>query len=502
MVEWWVRRRFGESRERRRPEARRRVVTRVRERHRSSVPVEVASRAVVQGTARGPAGRGVVAVTSFRPLRLGASLGIIVGAAALLLASAAPSPAVVPGSNGKLAFDGSAGIGVVPPTGGTPAPVRANGFSPAWSPDGNRLVFARRLPGPCAPCSYELVVLDLVTDRETKIFEGTTFDPAPAWSPDGRTIAFVNQLDGFDDLWLVNSDGSSPRRLTFSRNNGAPAWSPDGTLIAFSGIAERSDLSYEIYVVRPDGSGERALTRDRAFDVEPSWSPDGSTLAFASTRGAAGPETPVAESLELYAMDADGSAIRALTSGAKLCPTGAQACRVRDAGTAWSPDGTQIAFTSHRDGPSSAVYVMNRDGSNQRRVGPPSSTSPDWQPTVELSISASGPRRARVGRRATFSLAITNSSPRTSTAVSATVTLPRGATFVGASPSRGRCTGGRRVRCALGHLGADERASVDVRVRIRRAGRLRHVAAVRGVEADANEANNRATTVTRALRKK
>jgi Tol biopolymer transport system component len=55
-----------------------------------------------------------------------------------------------------------------------------------------------------------------------------------------------------------------------------------------------------------------------------------------------------------------------------------------DFGTAWSPDGTQIAFTSRRGSASgaSAVYIMNADGSNQNPVHPFGCQAvPAWQPT-------------------------------------------------------------------------------------------------------------------------
>jgi hypothetical protein len=48
---------------------------------------------------------------------------------------------------------------------------------------------------------------------------------------------------------------------------------------------------------------------------------------------------------------------------------------------AWSPDGTRIAFTSDRDGPR-AIYVMNEDGSDVKRLTPLTWASfrPAWSP--------------------------------------------------------------------------------------------------------------------------
>ena len=35
----------------------------------------------------------------------------------------------------------------------------------------------------------------------------------PAWSPDGRKIAFVSNRDGSYGVYVMNADGSGPRRL-------------------------------------------------------------------------------------------------------------------------------------------------------------------------------------------------------------------------------------------------------------------------------------------------
>jgi TolB protein len=69
-------------------------------------------------------------------------------------------------------------------------------------------------------------------------------------------------------------------------------------------------------------------------------------------------------------MNADGSGLARLTKSAGL-----------DDYPAWSPDGSQIAFTSNRDG-NLEIYTMDPDGQNSRNQtqNPASDNFPSWTP--------------------------------------------------------------------------------------------------------------------------
>jgi Tol biopolymer transport system component len=73
---------------------------------------------------------------------------------------------------------------------------------------------------------------------------------------------------------------------------------------------------------------------------------------------------------EIYVMNADGSGQRRLTRNP-----------ADDTTSAWSPDGRRIAFTSNRDD-NFEVYVMNADGSGQRRLPrkPAEDIGSSWSP--------------------------------------------------------------------------------------------------------------------------
>ncbi len=82
-------------------------------------------------------------------------------------------------------------------------------------------------------------------------------------------------------------------------------------------------------------------------DVFSAWSPDGTKIAFTSDRDG---------NFEIYVMNADGRNPTRLTSDPAT-----------DNFPAWSPDGTKIAFDSRRDG-NFEIYVMNADGTNPTRL--------------------------------------------------------------------------------------------------------------------------------------
>ena len=168
-----------------------------------------------------------------------------------------------------------------------------------WSPDGRTIYFGRYL-----------VRTDGSGARRLPYFPLTGWSRA-VWSPDGTRIAFAAKSPGppptstspsHSDIYVMNADGSGKRRLTHdARSNAEPAWSPDGRRIAFK---SSRDGNSEIYVMNADGSGKRNLTRNPARDGRPSWSPDGRRIAFISDRDGR---------LEAHVMNADGSGQRSLT---------------------------------------------------------------------------------------------------------------------------------------------------------------------------------------------
>jgi Tol biopolymer transport system component len=101
---------------------------------------------------------------------------------------------------------------------------------PAWSPDGESIVFRGSNPDEDTGHLYRV---DVEAGNLTRLTDepGTYADPT--WSPDGRSIAFVIRLEGEVGLYVMDANGAHHRRLLSSGSLYTHSWSPDGRWIAF-----------------------------------------------------------------------------------------------------------------------------------------------------------------------------------------------------------------------------------------------------------------------------
>jgi Tol biopolymer transport system component len=159
----------------------------------------------------------------------------------------------------------------------------------APSPDGSRLVLTRPVrkiwlddsPG-------DIYVSDADgSDPQRLTDTPDAYESSPAWSPDGTRIVFVSDRDrngrclfhdcvGFaSEIYVIDADGGDERRLTgFAGDDGFPVWSPDGEQILFGRIRDEDD-DWELYVMNADGSCQTRLTNNDAWDWTPAWHGDG-----------------------------------------------------------------------------------------------------------------------------------------------------------------------------------------------------------------------------------
>jgi Tol biopolymer transport system component len=267
--------------------------------------------------------------------------------------------------------------------------------SPAWSPDGQQVAFVRRSLGTSDARTQWLVIRADESD-ERELLACASSDQCRedliAWSPDGASVAFIDRYD-HPVLHVIDpTDGSdAPIPLPASAGDypSSLLWSPDGSQLAFLGGGRQADLFLveavrrEIRDVASDLSsqGDLAWLPAGAIEVPSAPTPPratttsvpanevpGGSIVFSSSNGSNQEDGGT----EIWAIGSDGSGLTRLTDNQHI-----------DVFPALSPDGSRIAFASHRPGdPNTQVYVMNRNGTDQhvltdRRTG---AGQPAWSP--------------------------------------------------------------------------------------------------------------------------
>ena len=143
-----------------------------------------------------------------------------------------------------------------------------------WSPDGEQLLIVSERAAPSGEQAglQELFLATPDGTRLRRLMEGRWF-VHPRFSPDGKQIAFVGKdaSDGGHALMVIESDGSSPRRVMDLKDSGAGplCWSPDGTRLALSRLTSPGEVSgpqvWRVEVVDAAGSNRRGLELPVAF---------------------------------------------------------------------------------------------------------------------------------------------------------------------------------------------------------------------------------------------
>lgn len=206
---------------------------------------------------------------------------------------------------------------------------------PAWSPDGNRILFTRG----SVMDNIDIYVMDADGGNVRRLTEHAERDQQASWSPDGRQIAFVSQRDGDVEIWIMEVDGAGKRKLVQGRE---PGWSPDGTRLSF--VSSHFEGHDELYVINADGSNMQRLTEQKKTDWFPNWSPVGDRIVFCSERFGG---------QELMVMTANGEAKTRVT----IYEKGYEEAPV------WSPDARGVAYSGRPEGESDYdIYLTGING--------------------------------------------------------------------------------------------------------------------------------------------
>ena len=200
---------------------------------------------------------------------------------------------------------------------------KQSALAPDWAPKSDRIAFGfgQFFPagsGRAQSATATISVMNTDGSGLTHLTDSKENAGFPSWSPDEKYIVYRRFGGERNVLMVIDVKTRATRSITIDLENlGSPRWSPRGDLITFSG-RRRVEEDYDIYTIRPDGSGLRQLTAALGNDSHPSWSPDGDWIAFTSARGgfkdeaALHPYNPQPYG-DIYAMRSDGSDVRMLT---------------------------------------------------------------------------------------------------------------------------------------------------------------------------------------------
>lgn len=262
---------------------------------------------------------------------------------------------------------------------------------PAWSPDGETIVFPLRGSGPDAPYGnlMEVRLKDGVEKQITSqqwsaigaicwLRDGSGLvtiaaEQEPGSSrqiwyvsyPAGKVRRITNDLNDYEnvsltadsstlvtvqfervsDIWMVpDGDTSRASQITSNRYDGVGgiSWTPDGRIVHVSRASGNSD----IWVMNNDGTGNKQLTFDTGWNSRPAVSPDGRYIVFVSSR---------IGTLNIWRMDIDGGNQKQLTRGSM------------DLQPQFTPDNKWVIYTSNDTRPPT-LWKAPIDGGNPVQV--------------------------------------------------------------------------------------------------------------------------------------
>ncbi len=239
-------------------------------------------------------------------------------------------------------------------------------LEPAWSPVGDSIVSMFRQS---RAAKYALWVIESSGQNSKRVMPQEPLDEYyPRWSPDGKWLGFYRTgvYDGSPSeygygrfsLTDFNNVYEQPETLSITD---ALEWSPDSKEVAFAGF---NGTAWNIYSLAPNGTGLQRLT-DSSYDSSPAWSPDGSQLVFYSER-----DTQQNWNGSIYRLDLRSRNITRITGVLN-----------RTVRVEWSPNGRKIALVAYNYPPDRTdLYLMSANGSNLGMISTDVGELISWSP--------------------------------------------------------------------------------------------------------------------------
>ncbi len=223
-----------------------------------------------------------------------------------------------------------------------------NNYTPSWSPDGQKILFASAKEGP-----IKIFIMNYDGKDKKQLTTGNASDLFPKFSPDGKKILFERYATK-SSIYIIDSDGTNEQKLSEDDNDDSlPTFSPDGKKIAF--VSKRTG-KWRLYIMDVDGKNQKQLISSGGEERSPVFSPDGKRIAFASRTED--------DKWRICSVDLDGKNLKKITEGDESyhSPT-------------FSGDGNKIAFMSSNQGDNwrlvetdGQIYIMSTDGKDPKKL--------------------------------------------------------------------------------------------------------------------------------------
>ena len=238
--------------------------------------------------------------------------------------------------------------------------------TPTWSCDGRQIYYVSQA---------DIWVMDADGGNKRQVTSGVRAS-APSVACDG-TLVFGSFSDttAKATIWILDPGSSAPRLISNENDfDGAARISPDATKVVYTRYldfdpATATDSARELFVINSDGSGERQLTftTDDANAPNanaPGWSPDSKQIAFFNGFEETGPGRTTPDLRNLAVINADGSGKHYLThcdvTTSSITDSKSPGSCADDPN--WAPDGKWILYSSAGVGVGMNTYFIATDG--------------------------------------------------------------------------------------------------------------------------------------------
>lgn len=207
-----------------------------------------------------------------------------------------------------------------------------------------------------------------------KLTEDAEFNTNPVFSPDGKKIAFISDRNGYNDLFVMNADGTSQKSILHCRigrsldvihsEGHALSWSPDGEKIAF--VGEKKEKNY-LYIINLRKHKLNRLRLPLEVLRSPCFSHKGDRIVFVGMGGGIN---------DLYLVDANGKNLVKLTSDES-----------DEDYPVFSPDDKKIAYVSERE-KQKDLFLLDLETLETTRLTstPSDEIDPSWSPDGDSII--------------------------------------------------------------------------------------------------------------------